>query len=78
MAVDHISRAFDIQAVRQPGESLTVSQEQINDFDWSANGAGNINFPTQVEILRSGWKAGDSVFVLPRVRVAVRKDNTVT
>ena len=68
MAIDHFCRAFEIQAFHQPGESLTVTQEQANDFNWSADSLGSKTFPTQVEILRSGWKAGDAVFVLPRVR----------
>jgi hypothetical protein len=68
MALDHVCRRFEVQAVYQPGESLAVMQEQVKDFDWSADRFGEVNFPAEVEILQSGWKAGDVVFVLPRVR----------
>jgi len=67
MALDHFCRTFEVQAVWQPGESRTVTHEQIKDFDWSADPSGEISFPAEVEILRSGWKAGDEVFVLPAV-----------
>jgi hypothetical protein len=67
MAVDHFCRTFEVQAVYQPGESRTVTQEQFKDFDWSADPSGEISFPAEVEVQRSGWMAGDEVFVLPRV-----------
>jgi hypothetical protein len=73
MAVDRICRSFEAQAVYQPGESLTVTQEQVKDFDWSADCSGELTFPAQVEILRSGWRAGDTVLVLPK---AVRRDRS--
>jgi hypothetical protein len=76
MAVDHICRAFEVQAVFQPGESLTVTHEQLKDFDWSAELSGELSFPAQVEVLRSGWKARDDVFVLPKVRVRQPARNT--
>jgi hypothetical protein len=69
MAFDHVCRAFEVQAVYQPGASLTVTEEQLKDFDWSADHSAELNFTAHVEILRSGWKAGEKVFVLPRVRV---------
>jgi len=78
MAVDHLCRAFDVQAVYKPGESLTVMQEQVKDFDWSADHSGELNFPAQVEVLRSGWKGGDAIFVLPKVRVSQPANNCIT
>jgi hypothetical protein len=71
MAIDHICRTFEVEAVYLPGESLTVMHEHFKDFDWSTDHSGELYFPADVEILRSGWKAGDIVFVLPR---AVRRD----
>jgi hypothetical protein len=70
MAVDHICRTFEVQPMYQIGESLTVMNDQNTDFDWSADRCGKFTFPADVEILRSGWKAGDAVLVLPR---AVRR-----
>jgi hypothetical protein len=71
MAVNAICHAFEVQPLYQPGESLTVTQKQVQDFDWSADHFGELSIPAQVEIVRSGWKAGDAVFVLPKV---VRRD----
>jgi hypothetical protein len=67
MALDHLCRAFGVQAVYQPGESLTVAQAQLKDFDWSADTSGGSDFPVEVEVLQSGWRAGDAVLVLPKV-----------
>jgi hypothetical protein len=80
MAVDHFCRTFEIHPVHQPGESLTVTNEHAKNFDWSADRSSQLDFPAQVEILRSGWKSGDAVFVLPRVRVRqpAQKDATST
>lgn len=69
MAVDHFCRTFEIHPVYQPGAALTVIHEHAKDFDWSADGSRQLHFPAEVEVLRSGWRAGDAVFVLPRVRV---------
>jgi hypothetical protein len=75
MAFDRVCRTFEVQAVYQPGESLEVTHEQVKDFDWSADCSGELSFPAQVEILRSGWKAGNDVFVLPR---AVQRDRNTS
>jgi hypothetical protein len=69
MAIDHLCRAFEVQAVYQPGELLTVTEDQRMDFDWSADFSGERHFPVQVEVIRSGWKAGETVLVPPRVGV---------
>jgi hypothetical protein len=71
MVIDHLCRVFEVQAVHQIGESLTVTHEQVKDFDWSADSSGEFNFPVQVEILRCGWKVGETVLVPAR---AVRRD----
>lgn len=78
IAFDHICRAFEVQAVYQPGESLTVTQEQFKDFDWSADRSAEFIFPADVEILQSGWKAGADVFVLPRVRLRQPATKSIT
>jgi hypothetical protein len=69
MAVYHICRTFEVLPVYQPGESLTITQEQAKDFDWSADTSRDVTFPAYAEILRSGWKAGDTVLAVPRVGV---------
>lgn len=71
LMLDRICRAFEVQAVYQPGETLTVTEQQTKDFDWSADQTNESTFPDHVAVLRSGWKVGETVFVLPR---AVRLD----
>jgi hypothetical protein len=80
MVCDHFCRAFEVQAVYVPGELLTVPEEHLKNFDWSADYSRERHFPAEVEILQSGWRAGDAVLVLPRVRVCqpVSESNTST
>src|SRR5437763_15708874 len=58
MVLDHLCHTFDVQAVYQPGEGITVTHEQLKEFDWSADRLGERTFPAEVEVVRSGWKAG--------------------
>jgi hypothetical protein len=65
----HLCRAFEVEPVHQPGDLLTLTEERFTDFDWSADPSEDNAFPVTVEILQSGWKTQDRVFVLPKVRV---------
>lgn len=69
LAIDRICREFEVQPVFEEGQSFLVTEQQQEDFDWSAESETEITFPTNVTILRSGWKTGDDIFVLPKVRV---------
>jgi hypothetical protein len=69
MVIDRICRSFEVEAVYQPGQCLTLTQDQIKDLDWSADRSAEIGFPVKVKVIRSGWKAGDVLIVLPRVKV---------
>lgn len=67
MALDHLCRAFEFQPVYQPGDSLTIKEEQLRDFDWSSDYFDQLTFPAAVVIQRSGWQNRDNVFVQPSV-----------
>lgn len=68
LALDRLCRAFGVVAVCQPGEFVTVLEEEFENFDWSADRTPARTFPILAEVIRSGWKAGESAFVLPKVR----------
>jgi hypothetical protein len=67
LAVSQLTRAFDVQPTHQPGEEITVGEDQQAAFDWSAYTRGDRTFPLQVTVLRSGWKCGSEVLVKPKL-----------
>ena len=67
LAVSQLTRAFDVQPTHQPGEEITVAEDQQSAFDWSADTRGDRTFPLQVTVLRSGWKCGSEVLVKPKL-----------
>ena len=65
LAVNQLSRGFDVQPIHQPGDSLEITENQRVAFDWSSDHSGELTFPVGATILRSGWKAGSEVLVKP-------------
>lgn len=67
LAMSQLTRAFDVQPTHQPGEEITVADDQQAAFDWSADTRDDRAFPLQVTVLRSGWKCGSEVLVKPKL-----------
>ncbi len=68
MALDRICRTFEIEAVHRPGDCLAITEQQAKKFEWSGDDV-DAAWPARAEVLRSGWKCGSEVFVLPKVRI---------
>ncbi len=67
LAAGDLARAFDVQPTHQPGEVITVAEDQQAAFDWSADTGNDRTFPLEATVLRSGWKRGSEVLVKPRL-----------
>jgi hypothetical protein len=67
LAVSQLARVFDVLPTHQPGESITVAEDQQTAFDWSADTRSDRTFPLQATVLRSGWKRGSEVLVKPKI-----------
>ena len=67
LAVSQLARVFDAQPTHQPGEEITVIEDQQAAFDWSADTLADRTFPLRVKILRSGWKCGSELLVKPKI-----------
>jgi hypothetical protein len=66
-AVSEIARTFNVQAIHQPGEVITVAEEAQMAFDWAADTISDRTFPFRATVLRSGWRCDSEVLVRPKL-----------
>ena len=67
LAVSQVARAFGVQALHRPGETVTVQSGQQRRYDWSADPDAARAFPARATVLQSGWKCGGQVWVKPKL-----------
>jgi hypothetical protein len=66
-AVSELARVFDVRPIHQPGEEITVTEDQQAAFAWSADSPDDRCFPLRARILKSGWSCGSGVLVKPQI-----------
>lgn len=67
LAVSQLARTFEVQAIHQPGDVVPVQENQLTEYDWSADLPGQRTFPLTAKIIRCGWKCGSEVLVKPKL-----------
>ncbi len=67
IAVSQLARTFEVQAIHQPGDVVTVQESQLTEYDWSADLPGPRTFPLSAKVVRCGWKCGSETLVKPRL-----------
>lgn len=67
LAVSQLARTFDVQPIHQLREVITVTEDQLTAYDWSADSRDNRMYPLEAIVLRCGWKCGESVLLKPKL-----------